>query len=384
MDVKAMLVLNDVECAARAAVDPSIWAYVAGGAGSERTIDANTGAFGDIWLQPRALSNLTTAPDTQVDLMGKRLSMPVLLAPTSPQRLLHADAELATARAAVEAGTVAIVSTDSHYPFPEIAREAGRTCWFQLYAYRSRLDVEATIEMAQEAGASALVLTVDATHPAQRVSAKRAGFQTPTHVDFGTLRMLGVMAGAVPPAGRIPRLPLVWEDLSWIRRRTSRPLFVKGIVHPQDARRCIDVGADGVIVSNHGGRQLDYVVPSVIALERVAAEVRNDCIVLMDGGIRSGVDVVKALALGARSVCIGRPQLWGLALGGQAGVGTVLAILKREIEDVLLQLGLSKISEVGPDCIADLRWKAVDATVCQEGRRIRSELSSALSLEKAL
>jgi 4-hydroxymandelate oxidase len=358
MDITTLLTLSDVERAARAALDQAVWAYVAGGAGSERTVSANVAAFDAVWLRPRILGTSSPTPDTRVRLFDRELSMPILLAPTSPQRLFHEDAELATARAAVAAGTVSIVSTDSHYPLRTVAETSARTCWFQLYPYGSRADVEATIDMAVDSGAAALVLTVDACYPARRISAKRAGFRTPPYVDFGNLRTLGILEGDVPADARLERLPLTWNDLAWIRDRTTVPLLIKGILHPDDARRCISIGADGVIVSNHGGRQLDCVVPSVVALEEVADEVRGDCVVIVDGGIRSGLDVVKALALGAQAVCIGRPYLWGLSLDGEKGVEGVLKILHCEIEDALRQLGLDAVSQIGPECLAKIRWLA--------------------------
>jgi 4-hydroxymandelate oxidase len=362
MNLDTLLTVSDIEEAARAVLDHAVWTYVAGGAGTERTVHGNVAAFNAVWLRPRIRGTSCAAPETSVALFGYRLSMPVLLAPTSPQRLLHKEAELATARAAATMGTISIVSTDSHYAFPAIAKTAAKNCWFQLYAYRSRSDVEATIDMAMEAGAEALVVTVDAYYPARRIAAKKAGFRTPPDVDFGTLRGLGILAGNVPADARMDRLPLTWDDLVWIRRRVKVPLFIKGILDPEDARRCVEIGADGVIVSNHGGRQLDGVVPTLVALERVAPAVRSDCIVLVDGGIRSGSDVIKALALGAHAVCIGRPYLWGLAIGGQSGVEAVLNLLRREIEDTLLQLGLSTICEVDRDCIADIRWPLPTAT----------------------
>jgi 4-hydroxymandelate oxidase len=308
-----------------------------------------------VFLRPRILGTPCTAtPDTSVTLLTQVLSMPVLLAPTSPQRLLHEDAELATARAAAAVGTVSIVSTDSQYSFPTIVAAAEKNCWFQLYPYRSHADVDALIAIAEEAGALALVITVDAQHPARRISALRAGFRAPSYVDFGTLRTLGILDGRVSAGGRLDRLPLTWADLEWIRRRTAVPLLVKGVLHPADARRCVEAGVDGVIVSNHGGRQLDAVVPSLVALRQIVAEVHDTCAVLVDGGIRSGVDIVKALALGANAVCIGRPYLWGLAVAGQTGVQHVLTLLRSELEDAIMQLGLRSVAEIGPDCIADV------------------------------
>ncbi|MFI2236045.1 alpha-hydroxy acid oxidase [Streptomyces chrestomyceticus] len=347
-----LLTLPDFEAASDAVLDQGCRAYVAGGAGTDRTVRANIAAFDDIWLRPRVLASTTTEPRTDVTVLGHHLSMPVLLAPTSPQRLLHEDAEIATSLAAEAAGVVPVVSTDSHVPYPEIAKASGRAGWFQLYAYRSRDDIAATIDMAETAGATALVVTVDASHAALRVHAQRAGFSTPGHVDFGTLRALGILEGEVPAGARIDRLSLSWEDLLWIRARTRLPLLVKGVLRADDARRCLDSGADGVIVSNHGGRQLDGAVPSVVALSEVAAEVDGRCAVLMDSGIRSGVHVVKALALGADAVCLGRPYLWGLSVAGREGVEAVLRLLRREIEDTLRQLGAADVNELGPHFVA--------------------------------
>jgi len=351
-----MLTLADVEKAARDSLDGAVWAYVAGGAGGNRTVEANLAAFDAIWLRPRVLRRTNAELQTAVNVLGHALSIPVLLAPTSPQRLLHEDAERATAGAASAEGTVSIVSTDSHYPFPAVSEVAPGRCWFQLYSYRSRASVEATIDMAVQAGASAIVVTVDANHIARRVTAWQAGFRTPPHVDFGTLRMLGLFSSEVPADGRIERLPLTWDDLAFMRRRIRVPLLVKGVLHPEDARRCVELGADGIVVSNHGGRQLDSVVPSLVALAEIVREVGHEAVVLMDGGVRSGVDVVKALALGAHAVCIGRPYLWGLSIDGGAGVEAVLSLLRREIEDTLRQLGLQSVSEIGPDCVSEIRW----------------------------
>lgn len=356
MNLSALQTLSDVERAARATLDNAIWAYVAGGAGTESTVHANNAAFNAVWLRPRIRSTSCITPDTSIKLFGHTLSLPILVAPTSPQRLLHEDAEFATARAATSAGTVMILSADSHYTLPTIVEASRQNCWFQLYAYKSRADVEAMIDLAVESGAMALVVTMDAHYPARRISTTRAGFQTPPYVDFGTLRALGILTGDIPANARLERLPLTWDDLAWIRHRTKLPLLIKGVLHPTDARRCVDIGADGIIVSNHGGRQLDGVIPSLVALEQIAREVRNDCVVLVDGGIRSGVDVVKALALGAHAVCVGRPCLWGLCVGGEAGVEKVLTLLRREVEDALLQLGLATVSEISADSVAEIRW----------------------------
>jgi 4-hydroxymandelate oxidase len=347
LELHRLLETAGFEAAARATLDATTWAYLAGGAGSGRTVAANTAAFAQMWLRPRILLPVPDPPQTRVSLLGQGLSMPVLLAPTSPQRLFHPDAEIATAGAAASTGTVAIISTDSHYPFAEIGAAAGGRWWFQLYPYGSTRDSDAVIATAEEAGAAALVLTVDAYHPARRLLTQRAGFRTPPDVDFGTLRELGILTGPVPPDTRLPRRHLSWDDLDRICARTGLPVLVKGVLNPHDARRCAESGAAGVIVSNHGGRQLDGALPSLLALPEVVAAVPEGHPVLLDGGVRSGLDVIVALALGAHAVCIGRPYVWGLALAGRTGVEAVLALLREELEDGLRQLGHATVDQVG-------------------------------------
>lgn len=346
MTLPDFLDLAELEAASRQTMDPARWAYLAGGAGSEAALRGNLSAFGARMICPRLAQENCASPQTSCMLFGRLLSQPVLLAPTSPQRLFHPQAELATALAARDAGTLSIVSTDSHYSLSEIGAAADGAWWFQLYAYRSRADIEATIRMASDAGAEALVVTMDAHFSARRLSAWRSGFRTPPDVDFALLRELGVLSGTTPSGGRMERLPLTWRDLEWIRGIATLPFLVKGVMQVEDARRCIEIGADGIIVSNHGGRQLDGVEPSLVALERAAAAVGKDCVVLMDGGVRSGVDVMKALALGARAVCIGRPYLWGLHLGGEAGVAAVLALVAEELRDAMCQAGAARLDDI--------------------------------------
>ncbi|QWF84118.1 alpha-hydroxy acid oxidase [Amycolatopsis sp. CA-230715] len=367
MDLTALMTLADFEEATRTSLDRASWAYLSGGAGSERSIRANAAAYEDVWLRPRVLSGADDQPKTGVSVLGHHLAMPVVLGPTSPQRILHDEAELATARAAQRMGTLSVVSSDTHYAFPDIAKEGGDACWFQVYPYQSLACVDAMVDMAQAAGAKGIVVTVDAYYRPQRISARRAGFRMPESADFGTLRMLGILTGDTPADARLDRIPLTWPDLERIRSRLTVPMVVKGVLSPEDAQRCVDIGAEGIVVSNHGGRQLDGVVPTLPALAAISARVRDQCALLVDGGIRSGADVVKALALGARAVCIGRPYLWGLRLAGQAGVEAVLTMLHQEIENILLQLGLGSVDEVGPDCVvrADAAAHLVSAN---EGR----------------
>jgi len=342
----SLLSAADFERRWMAQADRAIGQYVAGGAGSDGVVAANAAAFDEVWLQPRGVHEGPVNLDTTTALFGRRLAFPVVLAPTSPQRLVHPDAELATARAAAAQGVVSIVSTDSHYPYSEIAEAAPGRTWFQLFAYRSRRHVEATLEFAESCGASAIVVTVDASFAARRLSTQRAGYRLPAGVDYGTLRALGILRGDPPVGGRHDKLPITWADLEWIRSRTALPMLVKGVLRPVDAKRCVDLGADGAIVSNHGGRQLDGVVPTLFALAGVVDAVPAQHPVLLDGGVRSGVDVAKAVALGARAVCIGRPYLWGLGLAGRQGVERVLELIGAEFGDALLQLGTSTVAEL--------------------------------------
>ncbi|MFD7659082.1 alpha-hydroxy acid oxidase [Actinosynnema sp. NPDC059797] len=342
----------DVEAAWRERTPAPVRAYVAGGAGADGTVEGNEAAFRSVWLSPRGIRASGGEPDTGTTLLGHELTSPVVLAPTSPQRLLHPDAELATARAAARRGALSIVSTDTHHPFPDIAAASPGLTWFQLYGYRDRAHVAETVAYAERGGATALVVTVDASDSARRVGTWRAGFRLPDDVDYGTLRAVGVLDGAAPASGRLDRLPVTWADLAWLRELTSLPLLVKGVLRAEDARRCAAEGADGVIVSNHGGRQLDGVVPSLVALARIAPELPAGTAVLVDGGVRSGVDVAKALALGAHAVCLGRPYLWGLGLDGEAGVGRVLDLVDAELRDALRQLGVSSVAELDRSFVA--------------------------------
>ena len=362
--LESLLSITDFEQQWMANADRAIGQYVAGGAGSDSTVAANVAAFDDVWLQPRGvLSDCPVNLDPTVTLFGQQQAFPVVLAPTSPQRLVHPEAELATARAAGSRGVVSIVSTDSHYPYSDIAPAAPSRTWFQLFAYRSRRDIEATLEFAESCGTSAIVVTVDASFAARRLSTQRAGYRLPAEVDYGTLRALGILRGAPPSSGRLDKLPITWDDLRWIRGRTDLPLLVKGVLRPVDARRCVDLGADGTIVSNHGGRQLDGVIPSLFALGAVVDSVPVGHPVLLDGGVRSGIGVAKAVALGARAVCIGRPYLWGLGLAGQQGVRQVLDLLRAEFTDAMLQLGISTVSELDRSFLAEPHRRALRTSV---------------------
>jgi 4-hydroxymandelate oxidase len=344
-----MLDLDDFERVCRFALDDARWSYLAGGAGRGDGVRENEAALRRRRLRPRPLGG-TADPELSVDVLGFTAAMPLLLAPTSPLRLFHPEAELPVSRAARRAGVLPIVSNDSHHSLTEIAKQG--PFWFQLYCYGSRADVIRTIRLAESLDAQALVVTIDNSHPSRRLAMLRSGFATPPEVEFGIHRESGFSDGEVPPDTRLPRWPLTWELLDVIRAETRLPVVVKGVLHPSDAAALADRGVAGLIVSNHGGRQLNDSIAAIDALPGVVAAVRGRIPVLMDGGIRTGGDVVKALAAGATAVCIGRPYVWGLVLDGEEGVLHVLDLLRAELLDVARQMGLRSLRDVPADLVA--------------------------------
>jgi 4-hydroxymandelate oxidase len=346
------LSLRALEEEARGHLTPSVYDFFAGGAEDEITLRANEAAFMRIALIPRVLRG-TGAPDLGLSLLGRRLALPVLVAPTAFHRLAHPEGERATARACAAAGTIMIAAMASTVAIEEIVAAARDRApdapapWFQLYI-QPDLDFTAIIvSRAQAAGCAALVLSVDSPALGRRERDLRNGFlDLPEGMCCENLREIrpGRAPGAPRPIVFSPDLS--WEHFDWLCKRTSLPIVVKGIAHPDDARHAVERGAAGVIVSNHGGRQLDGVPASLDLLPAIAEAVGDKVPVLVDGGIRRGSDVIKALALGARGVAIGRPALWALAVDGEAGVAQALETLRAELERTLLLCGCASLREV--------------------------------------
>ncbi|WBP86169.1 alpha-hydroxy acid oxidase [Kitasatospora cathayae] len=338
--------LADVERLAEDRVPTEVRDFVAGGSGDESTQAANRAALDQVRLVPRVLAG-SDAADPSGPLLRGTAAMPVVVAPMAYQRLLHPDGELAAARAAAKAGVPFTISTLSSYPLEEIAAVGGST-WFQLYWQRDREQVLDLVRRAKEAGCEALVVTVDVPVMGRRLRDLRNGFTLPPHVTAANL-------GGVPLAATHTRLPgasgvathtgqafdpaIGWADLAWLRERTTMPLVLKGILDPRDAARAVELGAEAVVVSNHGGRQLSGAVASITALPSVVDAVGGRCSVLLDSGIRSGMDVLRALACGADGVMVGRPVLWGLAVDGEAGAALVLDLLRAELRESLVLSG---------------------------------------------
>lgn len=348
--------LADYETLARERLDPGAWGYVAGGADDEITLAENLAAFRRLRLLPRVLVDVSRV-ETATTLLGERLSFPVLLAPTAFQTLAHPDGELATARAASAAGTISVVSTLSSYPLEEVARAGAGPKWFQLYCYRDRQVTRRLVQRAEAAGYRAICLTVDLPKVGHRERDLRNRFVLPPGVRPRNFAEFVDLEGGSQQAffeyiQSLVDPSLTWEAVDWLREQTRLPILLKGILRPDDAERAVEHGASGVIVSNHGGRQLDGVPATIEALPAVAEAVGKRVPVLMDGGIRRGTDVLKAIALGARAVLIGRPYVWGLAVEGEAGVRNVLDLLRAELELALALAGCPSPAQVGKDLMA--------------------------------
>lgn len=337
----------------------AVYDYYAGGAEDEATLRANRQAFARYMLRPRVLVDVSRI-DPRVRVLDDEIAFPVMLAPTAFQRLAHTEGELATARAAAEAGTVFLASTLSTYPIEEIVAAAPEAAgvWFQLYVFRDRGITQELVRRAEAAGCRAICLTASVPVQGNRERDAANRFALPVGVEMANFRGL---RQATFPEGRGSGLlafiqsefdpSLTWDAVAWLRSVTSLPVVVKGVMTPSDARLAVEHGAAGVIVSNHGGRQLDGSEATLRALPRVAEAVADRVPVLMDGGVRRGTDVVKALLLGARAVLIGRPYLWGLAVDGQAGVAHVLQILREEVVRTLALLGAPTVDRLEGDQI---------------------------------
>jgi 4-hydroxymandelate oxidase len=342
--------LHEFEALAHERLDDAAWAYFAGGAGDEITLHANRDAWDTLRLVPRVMRPLAGG-DTAVSLLGRRWPTPLLLAPVAYQQLAHPHGEQASALAAAAQGTGLVLSAQASVPLEDVARlvqgDAGRgPLWMQLYLQPDRGATRALAERARVAGFEALVLTVDAPLHGARDRERRAGFVLPPGV-----RAVNLAPEAAPAAGTsrfdyaAAHAP-AWSDIEWLAAAADLPVIVKGVLHPDDARAACDSGAAGLIVSNHGGRTLDGCVSTAEALPAVAEALAGRLPLLVDGGIRRGTDVLKALALGAQAVLVGRPQVMALAAGGAAGVAQMLRLLRDELEIAMALCGCRSPAEV--------------------------------------
>jgi lactate 2-monooxygenase len=391
-----------LEEAARKSMSPAAFAYVAGSAGLEATAAANRAAFDRWQVVPRAFRDVR-GRTLDVELFGRRLPAPLLLAPIGVLEMAHPDADLAVGRAGAGAGLPVVLSSQASIPMEAVAAAIGESPrWFQLYASSVDELSDSFVRRAEAAGCEAIVLTVDTTQLGWRCRDLDLGYLPFAHglgiaqytsdpvfarlVDehlarpsisprpkptLGAVRTLvdisrshpgGFWANLRSPRPRaavetfldvFSRPGLSWPDLARLRALTRLPLLVKGVLHPDDARQAVETGADGIIVSNHGGRQVDGSIAALDALPRIVGAVAPDVPVLLDSGIRSGSDVVKALCLGARAVLVGRPYVYGLALGGEHGVRDVLDNLVADVDITLGLLGCTSVGDLSVDCLTE-------------------------------
>lgn len=336
----------DYERAARAHLDDNAWAYLQGGAADELSVADNAAAFRRLRLLPQPL-NAVSQGHTRVDLFGTTYAHPLLLAPVAYQRLFHPDGELATVQGAGALAAAMVVSTLATTALEAIAAQASAPLWFQLYWQGSRAASLPLLRRAEAAGYRVLVLTVDAAVAGVRNREQRAGFHLPAGV---------VPVNVEPAAGRLPpgrgvfdglmALAPGWDDVAWLVRESRLPVVLKGLLHPLDARRAVDAGVQGIVVSNHGGRTLDTAAAPLEVIAALRSVVGAGYPLLLDGGIRRGSDVFKAIALGATAVMIGRPYIHALATAGALGVAHLLRLLREELEVTMALCGCSNLAEI--------------------------------------
>ena len=362
--------LGDMRRLAQRRLPRVVFDFVDGAAEDELAMRRNEAGFAQTRLLPRPLAG-TEVRDQSVELFGERLASPVLVGPTGLAGLLYPRAEVATARAALAAGTVYTMSHASTVSIEDLAREVTGNLWMQVFVYRDRDLTRTLAERAHASGYRALVLTIDNQVPGWRERDMRNGFTVPLTLGLANILDVGLHTRWLLRMARGPRFTLAnysregdsdimslaakmsslldpaasWKDVEWLRRVWDRPLLLKGVLHPDEARRAVALGIDGIIVSNHGGRQLDAAPGSVEALPAVVDAVAGKVPVLLDGGVRRGSDVLKALALGARACLIGRPHLWGVSVAGEAGVACVLQLLRTEIDRVMAMCGWDRLSD---------------------------------------
>ncbi|HUQ05092.1 MAG TPA: alpha-hydroxy acid oxidase [Kofleriaceae bacterium] len=360
--IDTTMTVADLETIAEARLPKMAWDYYASGADEELTLRRNVEAFRQLTLHYRVLVDVSTR-DLTTTVLGQRVSMPVLVAPTAFHKLAHPDGEVATVRGAGEAGTAMILSTLSNSRIEDVVAAASGPVWFQLYVYRDRARTEALVRRVEAAGAQALVLTVDAPLLGRRDRDVRNRFTLPDGLGLANVDgdVIAARAGEVAESGLAAYFAslldpaLSWRDVAWLRERTRLPIVVKGVVRPDDARRAAETGAAAVVVSNHGGRQLDTSPATIEVLPRIAdalaATPGAGIELYVDGGVRRGTDVVKALASGARAVLLGRPILWGLAADGSAGVAGALGIVRRELDLAMALCGCPDLASVTRDLL---------------------------------
>jgi 4-hydroxymandelate oxidase len=340
-DLSEFINLFDFEKRAEGKMTKMAYEYVASGAADEFTVRWNRQALDTIKLNPTVLTDVTKL-DTSISLFGQKLPYPILIAPTAFHKIMHPEGELATARGASAAAAIYVVSSFTTTPIEQLAKVATHPLWFQLYVRDDRAFTKDLVQKVEAQGCRALCITVDTPVGGVRNRQQRVNFKLPAEVQAPYMVSLGPQ-----------KLPLTWKDIEWLISFSKIPVLVKGILNPDDAEKAIQSGVSGIIVSNHSGRNLDTVPATIEALPRIAEKINKRVPVLMDGGIRRGTDVLKAIALGANAVLVGKPICFGLACGGAEGVTKVLDILRNEFELAMALTGRASITAIDASVI----WK---------------------------
>lgn len=349
--------LADYERHARERFSESAWAYIAGAGADGITRGWNREAFDRLKLAGRVLADMSGA-NTRIELFGQVMDTPIILAPVAFQKLAHGDGELATALGSAASGVAMTVSTQASTAIEEVASSTHGPFWFQLYMQARRDDTLALLRRAEAAGLRAVMVTVDAPVSGLRNQEQRAGFRLPDGIEaVNTKGMPGPALRSGPGQspvfqGLLDAAP-TWKDIEWLRSQTRLPLLIKGIMSRHDARRAIEIGMDGLVVSNHGGRVLDTVPASIEALPGIAEEAAGAVPLLLDSGVRRGTDILKALALGANAVMIGQPIMHGLAVAGAVGVAHIINILRTELEVAMALTGRKTIGDIDASVVLD-------------------------------
>jgi (S)-3,5-dihydroxyphenylglycine transaminase len=339
--------LRDYERLAREHMDPVVWDFIAGGSGDERSLVANSEAFDRVRLLPRILTG-AEEPDLTTPILGRTWAAPIGVAPMAYHTMVHPDGEVATALAASEIGVPFVVSTFAGRTIEEVAAVAEAPLWLQVYCFRDQSITRDLVARAEQAGVEALVVTADAPRLGRRVRDLRNGFRLPPGISPANLPSSDFSSPQAHARAELdPNLD--WSVITWLRSVSTLPVLVKGILTAGDAVRAVEAGVDGIVVSNHGGRQLDGVPATFEVLPLITAAVAGRCAVLLDGGVRRGTDTVAAMAFGADAVLIGRPLLHGLAVGGREGACHVLEIIRDELCDAMALIGAASSADLGPD-----------------------------------
>ncbi|XP_055907269.1 2-Hydroxyacid oxidase 1-like [Eupeodes corollae] len=356
----AFVCLADFQKKAETILEKSSLEYFQSGAGDELTLSLNREAFKRLRIRPRFLRNITKL-NTTTTILGCEVKWPLGISPCANQRLAHPDGEIGTARATGKTGGIFILSTGSNTPMEEVAKGAPDTHkWFNLYIYKDRLLTESLVRRAEKSNYKAIVLTIDSQISGQRRADIRNKFSLPPNLSFAnfsdskasTVKSSGAGSGLSEYFSSLFDPTITWKDVEWLVKMTNLPIIVKGVLTREDAILAKEFGCKGIIVSNHGARQLDSVPATIEALPEIVDAVGNDLPVMMDGGIMDGNDMLKALALGAKMVFIGRAAVWGLACNGQKGVEEMLSILKKDFEVVMSLSGCLNLKSIQPNLVA--------------------------------